>query len=159
MFQFNLNKFESKEEQYQYLLEGVKGLIAGEEDFIANLANTASLLYHTMEDVNWAGFYLLKGEQLVLGPFGGKPACIRIDIGRGVCGRAVAEKETIIVRNVHEFEGHIACDGETLSEIVVPLFSQGKVVGVLDLDSRVLEKFDEVDQQFLEVISGLLIKG
>lgn len=158
MFHLNTNKPESKEAFYQDILTCVKGLIEGEEDLIANMANTASVLFHSMEDVNWAGFYLLKENELVLGPFGGKPACIRIAIGKGVCGNAVAKKQTLVVKNVHEFEGHIACDSESLSEIVVPLFKGGRVIGVLDIDSIKLEKFDEVDQKYLEMLASLLMK-
>lgn len=139
-----------EEEFYQALLEFSEGLMAGERNLIANLANIASLLYNTMADINWAGFYLLQEAELILGPFQGKPACIRIPYGKGVCGTAVSTKSTQRVTNVHEFPGHIACDGDTLSELVIPIIINEHVVGVLDLDSPILNRFSEKAQQELE---------
>lgn len=142
----------SKDEFYENILLRVKGITEGERDMIANLANVASVLFNNMEKVNWAGFYLFKEDQLVLGPFHGNPACIRIPMGRGVCGVAASEGKTQLVRDVHHFPGHIACDGATNSEVVIPIFADGKLQGVLDIDSPVKERFDEIDQQWLEKI-------
>ena len=126
---------------------------------IANLANAAALLYCSLEDINWAGFYLLEGNTLVLGPFGGKPACIEIPMGRGVCGTAAAEKRTLLVPNVHEFPGHIACDSASNSEIVIPLFRDGEVIGVLDIDSPRYSRFDERDRVGLEEFAKIIEKA
>lgn len=157
MFHLPEEKLQIKEDMYQQLIQHAKGLIVGENDLIANLANISSLIYHSMEDVNWAGFYLYKGNQLVLGPFNGKPACIRINLGKGVCGTAAINRETLVVKNVHEFEGHIACDGDTLSEIVVPMIGNKQLIGVLDIDSIIVEKFDEVDKKYLEELVCLIM--
>src|SRR5688572_27540992 len=135
---------------YQELVSELAALIAGEPDFIANLANASALLYQSLPDLNWAGFYLLKQGELVVGPFQGKPACVRIAIGKGVCGTAAERRATVIVRDVHEFPGHIACDAASNSEIVVPLLKNGELVGVLDLDSPKLARFDEQDRDGLE---------
>jgi GAF domain-containing protein len=132
-------------------------ILAGERDFIANLANTSALLFHTLPDLNWAGFYLLKGNELVLGPFQGKPACIRIAIGRGVCGTAAQRRETIVVPDVHAFPGHIACDDASRSEIVVPLIKDDRLIGVMDLDSPLVGRFDEIDARGLEMIASILL--
>jgi GAF domain-containing protein len=132
-------------------------LIEGERDFIANTANCASLLFHSLPELNWAGFYFVKGADLVLGPFQGKPACIRIIPGRGVCGAAAAAKETLIVPNVHEFPGHIACDAASNSEIVVPLLKDDRLLGVLDLDSPVVDRFDRTDASGLELVVATLL--
>lgn len=148
-----------QEEFYQSLHDFVQGIMYDEEDLIANLANVASLLYNTMENVNWAGFYLLKKEELVLGPFHGKPACIRIKVGEGVCGKAVSTGQTQRVDNVHLFEGHIPCDGDTNSEIVIPIYKKNEVVAVLDIDSPILHRFNEVDQRELEKITRYLSDG
>ena len=121
-------------------------LVGGVPHRIANLANAAALLYHSLDGLNWAGFYLLEGDALVLGPFQGRPACIEIPVGRGVCGTAVAEGRTQLVPDVHQFPGHIACDSASNSEIVVPIRADGKIVGVLDLDSPHLGRFTEEDQ-------------
>ena len=123
-----------------------------------NLANASALLYDTLEDLNWAGFYLMQDEKLVLGPFQGKPACIEIEVGKGVCGTAVAKRKTVLVKNVHEFEGHIACDSASNSEIVVPIFNGDEVVGVLDIDSPIFERFDESDRVGLEELVKILEK-
>ncbi|MDQ2855975.1 MAG: GAF domain-containing protein [Acidobacteriota bacterium] len=123
----------------------LSSLIAGERDFIANAANFSSLVYHALPDVNWAGFYLLKEGELVLGPFQGKPACIRIAIGKGVCGTAAQRRQTVLVDNVHDFPGHIACDSASNSEIVVPLVAAGRLLGVFDVDSPLMGRFDDED--------------
>jgi len=143
---------------YTELIEEMTALISGEPDDVANLANVSALLFDRMPDLNWAGFYLMKGGELVLGPFQGKPACIRIKVGRGVCGSAVAEKKTIRVEDVHQFPGHIACDSASLSELVVPLLRDGAVVGVLDLDSPSVRRFSPSDQQGCEALVGELMR-
>ena len=135
---------------YKAMNAQLKALTEGIPYKIANLANASALLFETLDSVNWAGFYLLEGETLVLGPFQGKTACIEIPIGKGVCGTAAVKRETVLVKNVHEFEGHIACDSASNSEIVVPIFSQNLLVGVLDIDSTVYERFDESDRLGLE---------
>ena len=126
---------------------------------IANLANASALLYQTLDNLNWAGFYLMENGQLVLGPFQGKTACIEIPVGRGVCGTAVARGETILVKNVHEFPGHIACDSASNSEIVVPIRKNGEIIGVLDIDSPLLGRFTEDDQAGLEEFVCILEKN
>ena len=131
-------------------------LVGGVPHRIANLANAAALLYHSLDGLNWAGFYLLEGDALVLGPFQGWPACIEIPVGRGVCGTAVAEGRTQLVPDVHQFPGHIACDSASNSEIVVPIRADGKIVGVLDLDSPHLGRFTEEDQAGLEEFVRIL---
>lgn len=141
---------------YRELNTALEGLICGVKHRIANLANASALLYNTLEDINWAGFYLMCDGKLVLGPFQGKPACIEIAIGRGVCGTAVAEEKTQLVPNVHEFPGHIACDSASRSEIVVPIFMDGCVFGVLDIDSPSLSRFDEDDKVGLEEFVRIL---
>ena len=135
---------------YTTLNKELRALISGVPHKIANLANAASLLYNSLEDLNWAGFYLIEDGILVLGPFMGKPACIEIPVGRGVCGTAVAEKATQLVYNVHEFPGHIACDSASNSEIVVPILKNGEVAAVLDIDSPSLNRFEETDRAGLE---------
>lgn len=156
---FNIDHFKDldKKDFYESLLFFAKGLMDGEQDYIANLANISSLVFNTMVDVNWAGFYLIKEDELVLGPFNGKPACIRIEIGKGVCGTAVSKKLTQLVKDVHEFPGHIACDGDTNSEIVVPIIVNNKVVAVLDLDSPIKNRFNKEDQQNLEVLVSMIV--
>lgn len=144
---------------YDALNGQLSALIEGIPHPVANLANGAALLYHALPDVNWAGFYLLEGETLVLGPFQGKPACIEIPVGRGVCGTAVAKNETQRVSNVHEFPGHIACDGASNSEIVIPLRKNGNVIGVLDIDSPILNRFTEIDQNGLEEFANIIEKS
>ena len=125
---------------------------------IANLANAAALLWEHLEDINWAGFYLLEGETLVLGPFQGKTACIEIPVGRGVCGTAVAEDATQLVPDVHAFPGHIACDSASNSEVVIPLRKEGKMIGVLDIDSPLFARFTQTDRENLEIFAGILEK-
>lgn len=131
---------------YRTLNAKLSALISGVPHRIANLANAAALLYHTLDELNWAGFYLLEGNTLVLGPFQGKPAGIEIPLGRGVCGAAAAEDRTQLVRDVHQFPGHIACDSASNAEIVVPIHAGGRVVGVLDIDSPRVGRFTQEDQ-------------
>ena len=138
------------EAAYAAMNEALRSLIAGVPHLTANLANASALIYDTLCDLNWAGFYLLEGETLVLGPFQGKVACIEIPVGRGVCGTAAARGETQLVRDVHEFPGHIACDCASNSEIVVPIRARGAVVAVLDIDSPLVGRFTEVDRAGLE---------
>lgn len=140
----------NRERNYEVVLEQLKALIEDEPDIIANLSNASALLNHFLDDINWVGFYLWKENELVLGPFQGLPACIRIPYGKGVCGTAVAEKKTILVPNVNEFPGHIVCDANSKSEIVIPIISNGTVRGVLDIDSPIYNRFDEIDQYYLE---------
>lgn len=135
---------------YEDLNRKLKALIENVPHPIANLANASALLFEELEELNWAGFYLWDGEKLVLGPFQGRPACIEIALGRGVCGTAIAERKTLLVPNVHEFPGHIACDGASNSEIVVPIFDGDAIFGVLDIDSPKLERFSEEDRKGLE---------
>lgn len=141
---------------YQALNAQLAALIHGVPHRIANLANAAALLYHTLDGLNWAGFYLLENDTLVLGPFQGKPACIEIPVGRGVCGTAVAEGKTQLVRDVHQFPGHIACDSASNSEIVVPIRAGRKLVGVLDIDSPNIGRFTEEDRMGLEAFVEVL---
>ena len=143
---------------YTALHEQVRALIAGVPHKIANLANVSAVIWHEMENINWAGFYLMKQGKLVLGPFQGKPACIEISVGRGVCGTAVAEDRTQLVYDVHRFPGHIACDSASNSEIVVPIHAGGKIWGVLDIDSPTVGRFTEDDQTGLEQFVAVLQK-
>lgn len=147
----------TKSELYESLLGQLKALLEDESDFIANAANTAALIYHTLPDINWAGFYFCRDEQLVLGPFQGKPACRRIDLGRGVCGTVAAERSTLVVADVREFPGHVACDPDSRSEIVVPLVQGGRLIGVLDIDSPTPGRFDEEDRKGVEAVAACLI--
>lgn len=144
------------EEDYKLLVKQVESLLDGESDWIANTANVSALLFDQLNDVNFAGFYRFENGELILGPFQGKPACVHIALGKGVCGTAAQKKETVIVPNVHEFAGHIACDSASNSEIVVPVFKNGKLWGVLDIDSPKLENFAQEDKNYLEQISKLL---
>jgi GAF domain-containing protein len=146
-----------KAASYRRLRETAAALLEGERDWIANCANCAALLFQALPEVNWAGFYFLRGEELVLGPFQGKPACVRIALGRGVCGTAAARRETLIVPDVHAFPGHIACDSDSRSEVVVPLIAGGRLVGVLDLDSPAPGRFDAVDAAGLEALAATLL--
>ena len=140
---------------YGRLCRDLEALFAGERDPVANAANMTALLFHTLPDINWAGFYVLRGDELVLGPFQGKPACVRIPVGRGVCGAAVARGASILVPDVHAFPDHIACDSASRSELVVPLRREGQVIGVLDLDSPRLNRFDEADRCGCEALAAL----
>ncbi|WP_035155471.1 GAF domain-containing protein [Cohnella thermotolerans] len=143
----------SREENERLLLAQLRGLIEGEPNRIANLANASALLQTYLTDINWVGFYLLEEGELVLGPFQGLPACVRIPLGRGVCGTSAARRETIVVEDVHQFPGHIACDAASQSEIVVPLFAGGSLIGVLDIDSPVKGRFTQEDRRFLEAFN------
>jgi L-methionine (R)-S-oxide reductase len=147
----------TKPEQYHALAQQLGLLIGEERDFVANMANMAALLFHQLPDLNWAGFYLMKDGELVLGPFQGKPACIRIPLGRGVCGTAAAARQTQVVADVHAFPGHIACDADSRSEIVVPLIHDGALIGVLDLDSPKPGRFDADDRAGLEAAAAILL--
>ncbi|HTW53211.1 MAG TPA: GAF domain-containing protein [Stellaceae bacterium] len=147
-----------KVELYRDLAAQLKSLIAGEPDRIANAANMAALIYHGLPDLNWAGFYFANGEELVLGPFQGQPACVRIAWGNGVCGTAASRATTVLVPDVHEFPGHIACDPVSRSELVVPLIEDGKVSGVLDLDSPKLARFDADDQAGCEQLVRVFLR-
>lgn len=147
----------AKSDGYRQIYAQLEQLLAGETDFLANTANTAALLYHTLPDLNWAGFYFLKGQALTLGPFQGKPACTRIAMGEGVCGAVAASGETIIVPDVSKFEGHIVCDTASKSEMAVPLLNWGRLVGVLDLDSASLNRFDEDDREGVESLAALFL--
>ena len=149
---------ENKKELYKILNDQLTLLIGEEKDVIANMANFTSLLYHSLKDINWLGFYLYKGGELVLGPFQGRPACIRIAVGQGVCGTAAKTLETIVVNNVHEFEGHITCDVASNSEIVIPILYMKKLYGVLDIDSPSFTRFDNDDKAGLEQLVATLKK-
>lgn len=144
---------------YDDLLSDLRGLFDGETDLIANAANAAAAMWQYLPEINWAGFYFMKGDVLVLGPFAGKPACVRIPLGQGVCGTAAASRETIVVADVHEFPGHIACDSASNSEIVVPLIHNGVVIGVLDIDSPKLDRFQPADRIGCEAVANLFIKA
>ena len=144
---------------YAELAAQASGLFAGERDRIANAANLSALLYHALPDLNWAGFYLFDGVELVLGPFQGKPACVRIALARGVCGAAASRRVTQLVHDVHAFPGHIACDAASNSEIVVPLLAGERLIGVLDLDSPKIGRFDAEDQAGLETLAALWIEA
>ena len=141
---------------YKQLSEQLKALTCGIPHPISNLANASALLWQNLSDINWAGFYILDGGKLVLGPFQGKPACIEIPQGVGVCGTAAASGKTVVVGNVHEFDGHIACDSASNSEIVVPIFVNGKLFGVLDVDSPLFDRFTEQDKEGLEQFAEIL---
>jgi L-methionine (R)-S-oxide reductase len=143
---------------YAELATELRAMLGDERDPIANTANFAALLFHALPDVNWVGFYFLKDGELVLGPFQGRPACIRIALGRGVCGTAAAQRRTQLVRDVHEFPGHIACDARSRSEVVVPLLSGDTLLGVLDLDSPTVGRFSEVDRRGLEELARILLE-
>lgn len=158
-FQITKSETVSRTELYANLQLQLRSLLEGERDFIANAANFSSLLYHSLPDLNWVGFYLLKGDELVLGPFQGQPACVRIAIGKGVCGTAAEERKTILVDNVHEFPGHIACDSASNSEIVVPLILNEQLIGVLDLDSPSFARFDDEDARGLNELAEIFVQG
>ena len=156
MFDFAPDPSAGKPAIYAQLCEAAEAITAGEPDSIANMANVAALLGEFVTDCNWAGFYRLVGGELVLGPFVGRPACIRIALGQGVCGMAAQTGETQLVRDVHAFPGHIACDARSLSELVVPITRAGAVVAVIDLDSPSLGRFDSEDQAGIEALAALL---
>jgi L-methionine (R)-S-oxide reductase len=143
--------------RYRELARALEALLEGERDWLANLANTAALLWWTLPDINWVGFYLYRNGELVLGSFQGKPACVRIPIGRGVCGTAAARRQSVVVPDVDAFPGHIACDSASRSEIVIPMLLGDRLLGVLDVDAPVLERFEETDRQGLEALVQILI--
>ncbi len=148
----------SKAAIYRQLHDQLSALLVGERDGLANTANMSALIFETLPDLNWAGFYFLQGRELVLGPFQGKVACVRIALGQGVCGTAAERRETVVVADVHAFPGHIACDSASRSEIVVPLIQNGRLLGVLDLDSPVLNRFDHDDRAGLTAAVDLLLQ-
>jgi len=143
-------------EKYSLLLQQADALISGETDVIANAANISSLLYHNVDEVNWVGFYFFKNDELVLGPFNGQPACTRIPVGKGVCGTAYAQKQAMVVDDVHAFAGHIACDAASESEVVVPFYTQG-VSGVLDIDSPLKKRFGDAEKLLFEHVVELFV--
>ncbi len=147
----------SKYALYQQICNELQELLGNETNFIANASNTAALLFQQLPDVNWVGFYIPEGKELVVGPFQGKPACARIRFGQGVCGTAAAQRKTIVVPDVSKFAGHIVCDPASRSEIVVPLLNWGKLQGVLDIDSAVLNRFDEDDKEGIESIASVFL--
>ena len=153
-----INNYTDVRENYEALYLAVRAHLEGEDDLIANLANIAAFIYHSLDKLNWVGFYLMKGEQLVLGPFIGKPACTRIALNNGVCGAAATQGRVIVVPDVHQFEGHIACDSDTNSEIVLPLYKNGEVFGVLDIDSPEFNRFGDIDEEWLTKIAGEISK-
>ncbi|MGR5920140.1 GAF domain-containing protein [Bacillus paranthracis] len=148
----------SRVQQYETVIKQLDALLTGESNVVANLSNASALLNQFLDRVNWVGFYVTEGNQLVLGPFQGMPACVRIPFGRGVCGVAAETKTTQLVADVHQFLGHIACDSASNSEIVVPIIKDGNVIGVLDIDSPEKKRFDEVDQRYLEKFVETLLK-
>jgi len=149
----------SLEDFYPTLRRQLQALLAGETDRVANAANLAALLYHSLPDINWAGFYFLQDGQLVLGPFQGMPACVRIPLGRGVCGTAAEKAQTLVVPDVHKFDGHIACDSASNSEIVVPLVAGEHLIGVLDIDSPRFDRFDGRDRLGLEQLAQTYVRS
>lgn len=158
MLETNKSSPPDKPELYRQLAENLQSLLADESDLIANAANTAALIYNTLPDINWAGFYFLKGDQLVLGPFQGKPACTRIPLGKGVCAAAAVERKTLVIPDVQKFPGHIACDTVSNSEIVVPIVKDNKLLGVLDIDSPTIARFDEQDQKGIECMCRIFLE-
>jgi L-methionine (R)-S-oxide reductase len=149
----------TQSEQYAELADQARGLLQGERDRVANAANLAALVYHALPDLNWVGFYFFDGTELVVGPFQGLPACVRIPIGKGVCGTAAATRQTQRVADVHAFPGHIACDSASRSELVVPLYAGDTLVGVFDLDSPKPDRFDAGDQRGLEAIAAIFLES
>jgi L-methionine (R)-S-oxide reductase len=152
-----IDRSQPKPELYRDVAASLEALLHGEADALANLANASALLTQALDRINWCGFYLLRGEELVLGPFQGKTACVRIAVGRGVCGTAAARHETLVVPDVHVFPGHIACDADSRSEIVVPILEDGRLRGVLDVDSPEVARFDEEDRVGLEGLVRRLV--
>ena len=159
MFQAAQLRAASKAEQYAELAEQARGLLHGERDRIANAANFAALVYQSLPDLNWAGFYFFDGTELVVGPFQGKPACVRIALGKGVCGTAAQTRQTQVVRDVHAFPGHIACDVASRSEIVVPLSAGETLIGVWDVDSPKLARFDDEDRVGMERLASIFVES
>jgi L-methionine (R)-S-oxide reductase len=159
MFALKSERSGTKAGLHSELIAQARALLHGERDSTANAANLASLIFHTLPDLNWAGFYWMKGGELVLGPFQGKPACVRIALGKGVCGTAARERRSVVVPDVHEFPGHIACDSASRSEVVVPILHRGAVLGVLDLDSPLPRRFDESDARALEQVVEVFLQS
>jgi L-methionine (R)-S-oxide reductase len=157
---FNVEMYKgSRQENYELVKKQLTALLDGEKNQIANLSNTSALLNQFLDRINWVGFYLMdENNELVLGPFQGLPACVRIPLGRGVCGTSAKTRETIRVEDVHQFPGHIACDAASNSEIVIPLIKDGKLLGVLDIDSPEKNRFDEMDQEQLEELTAILVE-
>ncbi len=158
---FEMKKIETSDKAslYEELAQQARGLLHGERDMIANAANLSALLYHSLPDVNWLGFYFMRDGELVVGPFQGQPACVRIAIGKGVCGAAVAERRTQLVEDVDSFPGHIPCDSASRSEIVVPLERNGKIIGVLDIDAPIPSRFDAVDRDGVERLAEIFLES
>jgi len=154
-----MNDRVSKTEIYKQLESGLRPLMRGQTDFLANISNFAALLFNSLPNLNWAGFYLLRGTDLVLGPFQGKPACSCIAMGDGVCGTAALQRAAVLVPDVHAFPGHIVCDEASLSEMVLPVFKDGRLVGVLDLDSPLPSRFDETDRDCIQKLLQILMDG
>jgi len=150
-------KNESREINNETFLDYISGYLSSDLNYISNLSNMAAIIKEFFEDISWVGFYLYDGELLYLGPFQGKPACVEIELGKGVCGQSALLNETKVVPNVLEFEGHIACESDTLSEIVLPIYKNKKLFGVLDLDSHTLNRFDDIDKETLEKAVNLLV--
>jgi GAF domain-containing protein len=156
-FELKRLKVDDKAALYADLLSQAKGLLHDEHDLVANAANLSALLYHSLPEVNWVGFYFLKGGELLVGPFQGKPACVHIALGKGVCGTAAAQRATQLVPDVNKFPGHIFCDADSLSELVVPLVKGGELLGVLDIDSPKLGRFDSEDRRGLEALAQVFL--
>ncbi|RCW45037.1 MULTISPECIES: GAF domain-containing protein [unclassified Halanaerobium] len=148
---------DKRRKNMEELNKTLKSLIGAEGDWLANLANSSALLFQFLDNINWAGYYIWKNGELVLGPFQGKPACVRIRAGSGVCGTAYQKKESIVVENVHKFSGHIACDAASQSEIVIPVIVAGEVIAILDIDSPITGRFNEIDREYLEKFVEILI--
>ena len=159
MFEMKKIQASGKEQLYGELLTQAGGLLHDEHDLVANAANFSALLYHSLPDLNWVGFYFMKGGELLVGPFQGKPACVHIALGKGVCGTAAQKRETQVVPDVNKFPGHIFCDGDSLSELVVPLVKDGALLGVLDLDSPKLARFDQEDKKGLEALAKIFLES
>lgn len=149
----------NKKTNFEQLLSQASALVSGQKDPVANAANISSLLFYGLDEVNWVGFYFVKGGNLIVGPFQGRPACVSIPIGKGVCGTAAATRRIQRIADVHAFEGHIACDTASRSEIVLPLLSSGELIGVLDLDSPVKDRFDEEDERFLQQVAEIYLRS
>lgn len=157
MFELKAVAAADKPGLYTELASQAEGLLHGEHDLVANAANFSAFLFHALPDVNWVGFYFLKDGELLVGPFQGKPACVRIALGKGVCGTAAVKRESLVVPDVNAFPGHIFCDGDSRSEVVVPLLKNGELLGVLDIDSPSFARFDEADRAGLETLSAIFL--
>ena len=159
MFAATALRAADKAGRYHELAAQARGLLHGERDRVANAANLVALVYHALPDLNWAGFYFYDGNELVVGPFQGKPACVRIALGKGVCGVAASTRITQVVRDVGEFFGHIACDADSRSEIVVPLYDGERLIGVWDVDSPKLARFDDIDRVGMETLASIFVES